>query len=285
MTTTRPVRFTHAERMRRTAALTTAFLLLAVTVASAHDMFLKPERFFVPEHSEALVRLLNGTFSVSENSIARHRLQDISVLSPSGRARIDTSAWSAAGDTSTFRLRTQGAGTYVLGVSTRPNVIEMSADTFHMYLAEDGIPDELAARRRDGSASQRARERYAKHVKAFVQVGEQRTETYATALGYPAEMIPLSNPYALRVGDTLRVRVLVDGQPVANQYILFGGRTPAEARIEQRNTRSAADGVARIPVSQRGTWYVKFIHMARLTGDADRATHESKWATITFQVR
>ena len=273
-------------RARAAVSVTLSVVLVAVTysLAAAHDMFLKPAAFFVPENGEALIRVLNGTFSKSENSIARPRLQDISIVSPTGRVRMDTSSWSDAGDTSTFRFKAGAAGTYVLGVSTRANIIEMSADTFHLYLAEDGLPDELERRKREGASNARVTERYHKHVKAFVQVGEARTDGYATPLGYPAELIPTSNPYSLRVGQTLRVRTLVDGTPAANQYVLYGGRTPNEGRIEQKSVRSDANGFAAIPVTQRGTWYVKFINLTRLNGDP-AAQYESKWATITFQVR
>lgn len=276
-----PFRARH--RLPGIAAVTTLLLLGSAAIALAHDMFAKPERYFVAPSSETLVRLLNGTFSKSENSIARPRVADVSVVGPAGRQRIDTSAWSAEGDTSTFRVRVGDAGTYVVGVSTRPNVIPLSAADFNLYLREDGIPDVLEARRRDGELNKPARERYSKHVKTFLQAGTTRTDHYATELGYPAEMVPLANPYALRVGDTLRVRTLVDGRPAANQYVLYGGRTATEARIVQRSVRSGGDGVAHIPLRVRGTWYVKFINMAHTSGDT--VDYESKWATITFAVR
>jgi uncharacterized GH25 family protein len=266
------------------ASLSVALVAVTYSIAAAHDLFVKPATFFVAENGEALVRVLNGTFSRSENSIARARIQDLSIISPAGRTRMDTSSWSDAGDTSTFRFKAGGAGTYVLGVSTRANVIAMSADTFHLYLAEDGIPDELQRRRKEGASKARVKERYHKHVKAFVQVGQARTDSYAAELGYPAELVPASNPYSLRAGQTLRVKTLVDGKPVANQYVLYGGRTLNDRRIEQRSVRSDANGIAMIRVPRRGTWYVKFIHMARLSGDP-AAEYESKWATMTFQVR
>ena len=269
---------------RRTLALGAAMLLGAAAIASAHDMFVKPERFFVAENAEVLVRLLNGTFSKSENSIDRNRLRDVSVVSPDGRAQIDTAQWGVAGDTSTFRARTGGAGTYVLGVSTAPNVIALEAKDFNLYLKEDGIPDVLEARRAGGELDRPARERYAKHVKALLQVGDARSEHFGSTLGYPAEIVPLDNPYALDRSGLLRVRMLVDGKPVANQYVVYGGRSPSGARIAQRSVRSDADGVASIPVRAAGTWYVKFIHMARLENDA-AADYESKWATLTFQRR
>ncbi len=98
-------------RVARGFLLGVAALAIAATWALAHDMFLKPSDYFPATESESLVRLLNGTFSVSENAITRDRLLDVSIVSPSGRVRLDTTAWTAAGDTSSFTLRTGGPGT------------------------------------------------------------------------------------------------------------------------------------------------------------------------------
>jgi uncharacterized GH25 family protein len=273
----------HAGRTRRVALLTLLLLVGTAGIAAAHDMFLKPSRFFVPENSEVRVRVLNGTFDRSENSIARARLRDASVVTPTRRVQLDTAEWTVTGDTSTFHVHTRGPGTYVIGASTRPSMIELSGDDFNKYLEEDGIPDALADRRRTNEMQKPARERYHKHVKALIQVGAARSDHYATALGYPAEIIPLENPYSLAKGATLRARTLVDGKPAGNQYVLYGARTTDNKAIEQKSVRSDAEGVARIPLSEAGTWYVKFINMARVQGDT--VDYESKWATITFQVR
>ena len=272
-----------SRRAPHVAIATLVLLLVVAAVAGAHDMFVKPSRFFVEENAEVLVRVLNGTFSKSENSIARARVSDISVVSPAGHQRLDTASWSAGGDTSTFRVTTTAAGTYVLGASTKPNVIALEAKDFNLYLREDGIPDVLETRRQAGELERPARERYSKHVKALIQVGSARTDHFSKELGYPAELVPLDNPYALETDRALRVRTLVDGSPAANQFVLYGGRSPNGSRIEQRSVRSDSTGVARIPLRSRGTWYVKFINMARAQGDT--VDYESKWATLTFQVR
>lgn len=274
---------TRTTRIWRVAVITAGLTVAAVAVAAAHDMFLKPTRFFAPENAEVRIRVLNGTFSKSENSIARARVRDASVITPTGRVKVDTAEWSVRGDTSTFHIHTRGAGTYVVGASTRESMIALAAKDFNAYLASDGIPDVLAARKQSGELEKPAREMYHKHVKTLIQVGDARSDHYATALGYPAEIVPLENPYALARGATLRVRTLVDGKPAANQYVLYGGRTPNDGRIEQRNVRSDSDGVARIPLSAAGTWYIKFINMARV--ERDTVDYESKWATLTFQVR
>ncbi|NOT09174.1 MAG: DUF4198 domain-containing protein [Gemmatimonadales bacterium] len=267
----------------RALLLGATLFLTAVTVAAAHDLFLKPTRFFAPENSEVRVRVLNGTFTKSENSIARNRLADASVLTPVRRVALDTAEWSVVGDTSTFHVHTRGAGTYIIGASTRPSVIALSADDFNLYLKDDGIPDILEARKQAGELGKPAKERYHKHVKAMLQVGTTRSNHYATALGYPAEIVPMENPYSLSSGASLRVKTLVDGKPVGNQLVVYGGLTAADAGIEAKNVRSDAQGVATIPLSTAGTWYIKFIHMVKVPRDT--VDYESKWASLTFQVR
>ena len=267
----------------RTTALALVLTIASASIAFAHDMFLKPTRYFAPENAEVRVRVLNGTFTESSNSIARGRLADASVLTPRGRTKIDTAEWSVRGDTSTFHIHTRAAGTYVIGASTKPSEIDLSADDFNLYLADDGIPDVLDARRRAGELQKPARERYHKHVKAFVQVGDARSDLYATPLGYPAEIMPLENPYSVAKGGTLRVRTLVDGKPAGNQYVLYGGTDASDAGIEQKSVRSNAEGIATIPLPVAGIWFVKFINMTRVGRDG--VDYESKWATITFQVR
>ncbi len=271
-------------RSTRRRATIIAALLLCAAPLFAHDMFLRLDDYFPAPNSSVTVRLFNGTFVLSENSIAPDRLADIAVVSPAGRAKIDVTQWNASGDTSVLAIRTGAAGTYVLGVSTKPRVLEMSGTDFNAYLRSDGIPDELAARRAQKRLDERAKERYQKHVKAIVQVGATPSGAFSTVLGYPAELVPVENPYSLKVGTTLSVRVLVDGKPVADQFVQYGGLTAAGGRVAQRNIRSDAAGLVRIPLDRTGPYYIKFISMTRIANDAE-ANHASKWGSLTFAVK
>jgi uncharacterized protein DUF4198 len=270
---------------RRAAAITFlafAMVVLSVATLGAHDLFLRLERYFVPPNSDVRVYVLNGTFSESEAAVTRDRLRALDLIGPAGVTPLDTTAWVPAGDTTILTLRTGGAGTYVVGASLRPRALRLEAKDFNKYLATDGVPDVLEARRRSGELDRPARERYQKHVKAVLQVGARRSDGFDRALGYPAELVPLDNPYALGVGGSLRVRAL--GEPVANQYVLTGGRAPTGARLAQRAVRTGADGIAVVRLRSPGVWYVKFIRMAPAVGDTT-IDYESKWATLTFQVR
>lgn len=259
-------------------------LLLVASVALAHDLFLKLDTYFLQPHARVRIPVLNGTFTKSENFVAPERLADLSVVSPGGRTRPSPAmAWGRGPDsTSLLSIELGDAGTYVAGAATRPRELALSAEEFNAYLEEDGIPDVLAARRAAGELGKGARERYSKHVKAVFQVGEARSDGFNAVLGYAAEIVPLENPYTIGRGAALRVRCLVDGRPVANQTVLWGGEQSGQA-LAQRSTRTDGDGVAEVTLDAAGRWYVKFVHMVRAT--QPELDYESKWATLTFEIR
>ena len=259
--------------------LIAAMLLLVASIALAHDLFLKLDTYFLGAHSRVQIPVLNGTFTKSEGFVAPDRIADISVVSPGGQARLSpATAWSRGPDsTSLLSIELGDAGTYVAGASTRPRDLALSAEDFNAYLQEDGLPDVLEARRASNELGKGARERYSKHVKAVFQVGEARSGEFGVVLGYPAEIVPLENPYTIGSGASLRVRCLVDGRAVANQTVLWGGASA------ERSTRTDSQGVAQVTLDAPGRWYVKFIHMVRATEPG--VDYESKGATLTFEVR
>ena len=269
-----------------------AVLLLLVVAASAtaHDLFLRPDSFFVPSNARVQVAVLNGTFDDSENAVDPARLADLALVTPAGRRALPHADWRAAGTRTMLRLRTDGPGTFLVGASTTPRSLTLTAADFKTYLEEDGLTDIRDARERAGEAGRAATERYSKHVKALLQVGARHDSGYAAVLGYPAEIVPLENPYTLHGGDTLRVRCLVDGRPAASQEVLVGGRSArtrrgaASRRFPELRLRTDAEGIARVPMPAPGQVYVKFIHMVPMHGQ-DGLDYESKWATLTFAVR
>ena len=265
------------------ALVVTGLMALGAGALAAHDLFLKLDSYYLPMHAAVRVTSLNGTFTKSEGAVARDRVEDLALVGPRGRRRLDTAALAAHHDTSDLHLRTEAEGTYVLGLSVRAREIALTSAQFNEYLKEEGIEDVLAERTRSGMLGEPAKERYAKHVKAIFQVGKTRSDAYATVLGYPAEIVPLENPYKLKPGATLRVRCLIGGQPMGGLVVLAGGGGPEGDHLAALASRTNADGVAKIRLRSAGKWYVKFIRMrpSTLTG----INYESQWATLTFQVR
>ena len=267
---------------RRAVVLAGAMLLVA-SFAWAHDLVLKLQAYVLAPHSRVVIAVLNGTFTKSEAHVAVERVADVSLVSPAGHARlVPATVWGSRGDsTSLLTLGLGEAGTYVVGVATRPRDSQRAAADFNAFLEADGLPEVLEARRRANELGKDARYRYAKYVKALFQVGAARTGHFGTVLGHTAEIVPLDNPYATRAGAPLRFRCLVNGQPVANQVVFWGGERGGVVVAEQR-AQSDSAGVVALRVGE-GRWYLKFIHMAPTSEPG--LDYDSHWATLTFAIR
>ena len=269
--------------MTRRLLSTLGLLVVLTSTLLAHDMFLKLGNYFLAPNAAVSMPLLNGTFTKSENSIARPRIASITLVGPAGRRDFDTTVVTARHDTTFFGLQTGEAGTYAIGVSTRPNIIPMSGVQFHAYLKEEGLAHVIAAREKAGTARDSVREQYAKNVKAIVQVGDSRSASFGTPLGAAAELVPLDNPYEWKRGQPLRFRAVVDGAPTPGLTIISGGRGRSGIRLPRRELTTGADGIVTLRPTGPGVWYLTFIHIGSVTA-ADHS-YESRWATITFQLR
>jgi uncharacterized GH25 family protein len=263
--------------------LSCCLLLCFAGSVEAHDLYLKLDDFFVKPTAEIAVRILNGSFMSSESPVAFSRLNDASLVWPSGEMTHPAERdFTLDENISSWNIPGLSEGTYVVALSTKKREIGLSNEDFDAYLAEDGIPDILADRRKVKPVKPSVYEMYSKHVKMIFQVGNTRTNTYKTVIGYSVEIIPQSNPYSLKVGDDLEFLCLRDGKPLPNQYVMTG-RDSAGELIIGKNIRTDATGRGRIKIDGPGKWYLKFIHMVKMNRDS--LDYESNWTTLTFGVR
>jgi uncharacterized GH25 family protein len=285
------------------------FLVIAVTMfavqATAHTLFIKPDTFYFEPDQEVVVSVLNGTFGVSEANVKIERTRDVSIIAPDA-SNIDVTEeqWSNNGKITNLSTSFGQTGNYVIGIGTLPAMIRMTPEKFSSYLHNEGLDDDVAERKDLGEEGLGAAERYAKFAKSIVQVGDEQSENYGTILGYPVEIVPLVNPYSLSSGDTFRARILKDGQPLAGALIYAGyeahnGISAEDTSEELVRVRSDDQGEIEFVLADVGPWYVRFIDIER-TGDKEhwysgilvslgaeepRIPYESRWATLTFEIR
>ncbi|NNF35030.1 MAG: DUF4198 domain-containing protein [Saprospiraceae bacterium] len=295
-------------------------LIFAYVIFSSHDMFLKMGTYFLNPNTPSTIKLYNGTFDKSENIIARTRMQDVSLVGNGTRTRVDSNLWSEMNNITILNFNSGEAGTWVAGVSTTANSIELNAQDFNEYLDHDGVLDMLNWRKENNAMEEDAIEKYSKHVKAIFQVGDKNTEDWKTVLGYPIEFVPTSNPYHFHSGDDFSAHLLLNGQPLADQLVYVGSDTQdhghthdegeghdhddghshdndeasshdhddgddGHAEEHQHNaTQLTTDenGMVTFTPDHEGQWYLRTIYMETVE-DAE-LTHESNWATLTFEI-
>jgi len=271
-----------------TKAVTFSILALASISALAHDMFLVVPDHDLPESSNVTVSLYNGTFDKSENPIDRDRMIDVSVVGGSGEAsHPGADQWREDGNITLLDFTTGAAGTYVVGVSTRAKMIDLSAGDFNEYLRHDGILDVLEERKILDIMDQPATERYSKHIKTILTVGGGSSDSFSHRLGYPIEIVPLADPNTLSAGARLEILVLAEGRPAAGQLLYasyegYHSHDKSGAHREAVQTRTDDAGKAVIELDKSGRWYVRLIRM--LPVDEEGVDYESNWASLTFEI-
>ncbi|WP_439475521.1 DUF4198 domain-containing protein [Algoriphagus formosus] len=287
-------------------------LVLAVVLLSSHDLYLKMGTYFLQPNQEARISLYNGTFERSENIITRDRMLDASIVIGGERRAIQADQWQDQDSTITyFPFKTEGEGTYLVGVSTQAKNIELAADEFNDYLEHDGVLDMLEQRTQAGLLDQDAVESYQKHVKAIFQVGDAKTEGWKTVLDYPIEFVPQENPYEKYSGENLAIQLLLEGEPLANQLVYAdfiqtahshegqehghehgesththddeSGQEESHTHTSGQKLRTNNQGIVTVDLPEDGIYYIRTIHMVT-TPESEELTHQSKWATLTFEV-
>lgn len=299
-------------RRRLTTVATGAAVVAAGLLGSAHELFLHPRGFFVAPNATITLPVLNGTFVASENAIERARITDLSMRGPIGkgplggsaagtraasgptaRTPIDRTAWTERDPRSTVRVTVGGPGTHVIGVEIGARTLALDGPAFDRYLAEEGITPILDRRQAAGRLGQRARESYAKAAKTLIAVTDADGHVAPApaggsaalaAFGHAAEIVPLVDPYTLRVGATVPVRALAGGRPLAGWTIHAGGTIGTSiTTIPRQVLTTDLDGRALVRLTHDGHWFIAFVHMVEA---APGGPHDyvSRWATLTFGV-
>jgi uncharacterized GH25 family protein len=282
--------------------------LTAFVVLCSHDMFLKLDTYKLQPNTKAILQLFNGTYEKSDNIIDRNRMLDVSLVGNGERTALDSSNWFEKNNTTFLNFKTGNEGTYVAGLSTAPRDIVLKAEDFNTYLKNDGVLEVLENRIKTNTLDRDAVEKYAKHVKAIFQVGDQLTNDWNVHLGYPLEFIPLQNPYDIHSGHNLEVRLLFRGEPLKNHFVYVGTETETNnnetshthdgevahshshdntgdsnhQHSATQQLKTNGEGIVSIEINTQGNWYLKTIKM--IESEEPKLTHESNWATLTFGI-
>jgi ketosteroid isomerase-like protein len=94
--------------------------------------------------------------------------------------------------------------------------------------------------------------------------------------------VPLHDPAALRAGDTLRVRLLYNGRPLAAMH-LHAGTAPDSGGPKDLSLETNGEGIAFIPVASTGLWNVRTLHIVPATARSG-ADWDAHFATLVFAV-
>ncbi len=255
---------------------------------AAHDFWLAASSWRTAPGSVVTVTANVGDrFPVPTSYTDPARVESVVLVGPDARTPLSP-AFRREGESLAVPVALPAApATYLVVVTIKPRFIEIPPRDFATYLSHEGLERVVAERDRRGESAKPGRERYSRYAKLVLRAGDGPSEHVTRALGLPAELVPLSDPTRLRRGDTLAVRLVAAGRPVAGALVgaIDAGSTgaPDDWPIKARTDR---DGLVRLRLDAPGPWLVRSVHMVRRDGETgpQAADWESFWASLAFDL-
>lgn len=256
-------------------------LLGSLGIAFGHEFWLEPTQFFAKVGDQISVRVLVGENFTGERSEGKKNrlIQYLHHTATGIKDLLPTLAGDTYGD---VPVPLTTAGTHLFSLANTPKFLAMKADSFLLYLEEDGLDNAIDARKQRGETDKPSRELYQRCVKTLVQVGPKTDDTFAKNTRMKLEIIPLGNPYAQRSGQTATFRILFDNKPLAGALVRYWNRDVAN-RVTEEKQRSDAQGHARFRLKS-GASMVSLVRMVPNDNPAE-ADWRSYWGSFTFGCR
>ena len=280
----------------KSALIVTACLAGSATLLAAHDFWLIPDAFAVTPGGRIAVRgQTSSLFPSSLSAVTPDRIVAARVVT--ANTAVTVQGVSVLGASLRLTHPVSTAGQHVVGVQLAPRSVRESPASFRRYLDLEGAPEARMRYEREGLlppvGGDSITRRYAKYAKTVIEVG-RGPRAFERVLNHPLEFVPLSDPSALRIGDTLRVRLMLLGKPAAAAQLHAGSvpngatalsDTAVARRAAARDAKFVTDanGVALVVVTQPGLWNIRTLQIVPATkgSGADWDVH---WATLVFSV-
>jgi uncharacterized GH25 family protein len=263
--------------LRRLGGLV-AVLALSVVPLFAHDMWIEPTTFS-PQPGEIIgVRLRVGQDMLGDPLPRDATLINQFIVEDAGGRK--PVVGRDGGDPAGF-VRAAEPGLLVIGYRSNPSPIELPAEKFNQYVKDEGLDAVAALRASRNQTGASAHELFARCAKSLLLSGSPGAAQGDRRLGFTLELVAERNPYGLRPGGELPVRLTYENRPLAGALVIAMNKlNPAE----KQSARTDSDGRVKFLLPSGGMWLIKAVHMIPAPPGSN-AEWASFWASLTFDLR
>ena len=254
-----------------------AVLVVASASLGAHDMWIEPATF-APESGDIVpVRLRVGQDFLGD-PLARDSslIKQFVYVDVAGRRPL---VGRDGSDPAGF-LRVGTPGMTVVGYFSNPSSVELTAEKFNQYLTEEGLDAVAALRASRYQTGAPAHEIFTRCAKSLVLTGAVKPDQGDRNLGFTLELVAEKNPYALKAGQDLPVRLTYENRPLAGALVVAMNRKRPSQKV---SARTDAEGRVQLRLPAGGMWLVKAVHMIPAPPET-KAEWASYWASLTFEL-
>lgn len=244
----------------------------------AHEFWLEPQQYIFSRGEEINIRFKAGEGFAGENWKGnQQKVNELKLHYADVTDDLKNALSDDEGDSLQFSFFEEG--TAVVTFNNINSYIELDAQKFNEYLHEDGLTSAIEYRKEHNETDSMGREFYQRSVKTIIQVGIKKTDVFKKQTTLPLDIIPLSHPYTIGNEQTMKVKVLFKGEPLANTKIKTWHKMPGT--VTDTSYMSDENGEISFPVTTSGEWMVSCVHMIRLPNDS-QAQWQSYWGSVTW---
>ncbi|WP_415920666.1 DUF4198 domain-containing protein [Tateyamaria sp. SN6-1] len=255
-----------------------AWCAICAADATAHEFWIEPERYQVAEGDDLVARFKNGeafegvSLGYFERSVARYE------LIAGGTAETVT---PRLGDNPALNLPAPADGLTVVIHETTPSFVTYPTwEKFQKFADHKDFADWRAQHTALGFSDPPFRERYTRHAKALIAVGDGRGQD--THHKMRTEFVALTNPYDSGFDGTMQVQVFDRDTPRARVQVEVFDRAPDDT-VTITLYRTDENGIAAIPVTPGHAYLFDAVILEPIK-DHDKAVWDTHWAALTFAV-
>jgi hypothetical protein len=255
------------------------------TAALAREFWLQPAQFFVAPGTSLALRVFVGENFTGERWAGKSsRVTRLTHYAPSGPRDLLPAA--ATTDTLHAALTFREPGTHLVALATNNASSTLEANQFNTYLKQQGLDYILLERQKRGTLNQPGREAYRRCATTLVQAGTpaalDTARAWSRPTDLPLELVPEQNPYTLKAGASLTVRVLAEGLPQAGQLVQIWQRSPGQP-VRISKLYSNQNGRVLLRLSGAGVYMLSTVRM--VPAALPEADWQSTLASLTFGFR
>lgn len=249
----------------------TAFVCLftCAAVAAAHAPYLLPNNFDLGKRDHVSVQA-----SLTENYFipdVAMKADGYHVVMPDGAKVAVTPVYTR--DLAVLDVATPGDGTYRISTGNR------SGRTAKAALLPDGTWKFFGEREAPPTGAKLHDMHSITRAEVFVSRGTP-TDAALALTGTGLEFQLLTHPSRLLAGTPLKVRVLYDGKPVADQVIEVRRGALEEGAAAPVEVRTGADGGATVPLARPGIYHVMARYRFGMAGAEPKAQSHTYAVTV-----
>jgi len=264
--------------MRKLPPFTLVFLLLSTRIVAAHEFWISPERYLIPQD-----RMIVAALRVGED----FKGPSFAYLPPQS-ARFDlvqgdraVPVTSRIGDRPALNQGVDRPGLWIVVHETADHRLRYTdPQKFRNFANHKGFPAVLQQHKARGLPDDGFVELYRRYAKALVAVSDGAGAD--RRVGLRTEIVAGLNPYTDDLTNGLPVQVILDQAARADAQIEVFGRSAGKVTVE--TYRTDANGRAVITVAPDTEYLVNAVKMLPLEPDApEDPVWMSLWASMTFK--